>query len=228
MATRINNHKLNTQDPYQRGFALELISIATLRRIVLRLKSIPGSILILESIRKHYANKNKTIQVNDFDGSLTLELNLGEHMQSQTFWYGYYSRDIVMLMDNFLSPGMVVFDVGANIGEISLCAARRIGNGGQIYCFEPMPDLFYTHTRNLQRNAMTHAHPFQLGLANQDSVRTIYDATSKHADGTVHAGLGTLYPMQNRSKPVGTIQLTTLDSFCTKHHIKKLDLLRST
>jgi len=51
-------------------------------------------------------------------------------MQSQIFWYGYYSRDIVMTMGRILTPGMVVFDVGANIGEISLYAARRVGSEG--------------------------------------------------------------------------------------------------
>jgi len=96
----------------------------------------PGAILLLEYLRKAFAGADRKITIDDFDGSLTIDLRLNEHLQSQIFWYGYYSRDIVMTMDRILTPGMVVFDVGANIGEISLCAARRVGSEGGVYSFD--------------------------------------------------------------------------------------------
>ena len=37
-----------------------------------------------------------------------------------------------------IKQGMVLFDIGANIGFMSLIAARLVGAGGKVLCFEPL------------------------------------------------------------------------------------------
>ncbi len=101
--------------------------LLTMRRITTRLKYIPGAILIINQLRKFFARNQDCVTVTDYDGDMTATLCLNEHMQSQIFWYGYYSRDIVLLLDKTLKPGMVAVDVGANIGEITMAAAKRVG-----------------------------------------------------------------------------------------------------
>jgi FkbM family methyltransferase len=189
-------------------------------------KRVRGAVLLLRHVRKAFAIADREITIDDFDGDLVIDLRLNEHMQSQIFWYGYYSRDIVMALDGLLSPGMVVFDVGANIGEISLCAAKRVADGGRVYCFEPMPALYETLTYNLSRNELAHAHPIRMGVSNKLGMAQIYRSESNFKDGTVHDGLGTLYPMNNRTTPAGKIQLTSLDAFCQEKQIDRLDLIK--
>jgi FkbM family methyltransferase len=201
-------------------------SLSLLGKLSRSVKRIPGTVLLLEYVRRAFAGDDRKITIDDFDGTLTIDLRLGEHMQSQIFWYGYYSRDIVMTMDELLSLGMVVFDIGANIGEISLYAARRVGEEGSVYCFEPIPALYETLSFNVSRNDLAQAYPIRMGVSNKLGMVPIYRSDSRFADGTVHEGLGTLYPMKNRTTPVGEIQLTTLDAFCEEKQIHRLDLIK--
>lgn len=44
------------------------------------------------------------------------------------------------LIERLTEPGMIVVDVGANIGYYMLLFANFIGEKGKIICFEPEPD----------------------------------------------------------------------------------------
>jgi len=201
-------------------------AIVKLRKLSITLKKMPGAVLLLGKLRKLYSNSDRSVKIDDFDGEMTIDLRLGEHMQSQIFWYGYYNRDIVMAMGNILHPGMVVFDVGGNIGEIALCAARRVGDAGSVYSFEPIPGLYDTLQYNLSRNGLDQAHPIPVGVSNKVGSARIYVCGSRGGDGTVNEGLGTLYPSEATPLLSCEIKLTTLDDFCNEMSIDRLDLIK--
>src|SRR3990172_3951145 len=48
-----------------------------------------------------------------------------------------YETHVTAAMRPLLQPGMVVVDVGANIGYYTLLAAARVGPGGKVIAFEP-------------------------------------------------------------------------------------------
>ncbi len=56
------------------------------------------------------------------------------------FILGYHEPVIQKLLADFLKPGKVYYDVGANVGFFSMIAARIVGDSGKVICFEPMPD----------------------------------------------------------------------------------------
>lgn len=201
-------------------------ALMQLRRITLPLRRVTGAILILELVRKMFARAGRPVWVSDFDGHLRLRLRLDEHMQSQIFWYGYYSRDIVLLLDRLLRPGMVVCDVGANIGEITLAAARRVGAGGRVYAFEPMPALYARLCEHLSLNGIQQVTAVPMGLADRGGRAVIYRRDTPYADGTVNEGLGSLFADGQRSSAAGEIELTTLDDYCAQAGIERLDLLK--
>jgi len=205
---------------------LDDATLVRLRRLTVAIKKIPGTILLLEHLRTYFARDARTVTVNDFDGNLTVDLCLGEHMQSHIFWYGYYSRDIVLTMNKLLQAGMVVCDVGANIGEISMAAAQRVGAAGHVFAFEPMPALHEKLVFNLSRNRLHQVDPVCKGLADKAGIAPIYFAASSFADGTKHEGLGTLYPSEQRASLAGEIELTTLDSFFAEAQPSRLDLVK--
>lgn len=51
-----------------------------------------------------------------------------------------------------LRPGMVFYDLGANIGLFSLLAARMVGPGGRVFSFEPDAEVAARLARNIERN----------------------------------------------------------------------------
>jgi FkbM family methyltransferase len=65
-------------------------------------------------------------------------------------------RDVERTFLGLLSPGDVVYDIGANIGWYTLLAARRVGPAGRVLAFEPS----LANARYVQRNAASN------GLAN--------------------------------------------------------------
>jgi len=54
-------------------------------------------------------------------------------------WLGTYEADKQRLFAEHVKPGMVVYDIGANVGFYTLLASRLIGPTGHVYSFEPLP-----------------------------------------------------------------------------------------
>ena len=61
----------------------------------------------------------------------------------KNYWLGTYEPELQAAVRHWLRPGMVVYDVGANIGYISLLLARAVEasptTAGHVYAFEPLP-----------------------------------------------------------------------------------------
>ncbi len=50
-----------------------------------------------------------------------------------------YEPPVTKIFQQYLRPGMVALDIGANIGYFSLLAASLVGSGGLVYAWEPAP-----------------------------------------------------------------------------------------
>ena len=65
---------------------------------------------------------------------------------------GYWERWITNVFLELIEPGMVVVDIGANVGYYSLLAAEKVGDRGRVVCFEANPELADIAFQNLQIN----------------------------------------------------------------------------
>lgn len=59
--------------------------------------------------------------------------------REKTLWLGNYEPELMRAIDRFGRPAMLAYDVGANIGYVSLALARRAGPAGSVVAFEPLP-----------------------------------------------------------------------------------------
>jgi len=48
----------------------------------------------------------------------------------------------VKFLESIVIEGMNVIDIGANIGITTVAIGKRIGRGGKLYSFEPVPEYF--------------------------------------------------------------------------------------
>ncbi len=69
--------------------------------------------------------------------------------------HGMLEPDDVRFFLALLGPGMTVLDVGANIGQYTLLAARRVGAAGRIHAFEPTPAVAASLRRNVAFNGLS-------------------------------------------------------------------------
>ena len=119
---------------------------------------------------------------------------------------GTFDKGTTKLFGKLIKPGMVVLDIGANVGYYSLFAARLAGEKGRIFSFEPAPDNFALLVRNIEVNGFKNIVPLQQAVSNKTGKGTLF--LSKETD--LHH-LGT--PDENGTISVVTV---TVDEFVKK------------
>lgn len=77
-----------------------------------------------------------------------------------------YGQDEQAVMRRFVKPGMVVYDVGANLGVYSALLSSLTGGSGKLVIFEPNPDLLPPLRRTVE--AMGNATLVSLALSDTD------------------------------------------------------------
>ena len=108
---------------------------------------------------------------------LWLELN---PRTGQQYLHGEVEPAIQEILSKRLKPGMVFYDLGANIGFFSLLAARLVGASGQVFSFEPDPEIIARLRRNIARNGFTNATVIEAGVwsASGDLIFVVADQSS--------------------------------------------------
>jgi FkbM family methyltransferase len=80
---------------------------------------------------------------------LTLDLRT-----EKDYWLGTYEPQLQQALADFTGPGMTVYDVGANIGYVSLMAAAIVGDAGIVYAFEALPENVERLAGNVRMNEL--------------------------------------------------------------------------
>lgn len=84
---------------------------------------------------------------------------------------GVYDLGLTEVIWRLVEPGDVVIDAGANIGYVTSLMAARVGQDGQVYSFEPHPEIFDDLLENQNRwresNRWEHVHVRQVALSNR-------------------------------------------------------------
>jgi FkbM family methyltransferase len=63
-----------------------------------------------------------------------------------------------------IKPGWVVYDVGANKGQMALAFSRAVGATGKVMAFEPAPREAKSLRANILRNGLNNVDVFELAL----------------------------------------------------------------
>ncbi len=104
-----------------------------------------------------------------------------------------------------VSPGMVVFDVGANIGFYTSLFADLVGSTGRVHAFEPDPLSFGILKHRTARQGNVTAT--QAAVGDRSGSITLFCNRSNRADNRVHASLG------EETAETVEVPLTTLDDY---------------
>lgn len=71
------------------------------------------------------------------------------------YWLGTYELELQDALRELVKPGMTAYDVGANIGYISLMLADLTGADGQVFAFEALPSNTQRWQENVNLNGMS-------------------------------------------------------------------------
>ena len=65
---------------------------------------------------------------------------------------GIYEPFTMRIIDKFVNSGDVCFDVGANVGAVTMALAQKTTSGGRVFSFEPGPPIYDRLVQNLLLN----------------------------------------------------------------------------
>jgi FkbM family methyltransferase len=127
----------------------------------------------------------------------------------------------------YLREGMTVFDVGANVGELTLLFSRFAGAGGSVHAFEPSRAAFerlenVCRAANRQRVVLNN-----LALSDKNGFIRLH----VYEDDYLSFNSQAARPLKDYGleiEPVGIeeISATTIDDYCDEKGIEQIDLLK--
>jgi FkbM family methyltransferase len=119
-----------------------------------------------------------------------------------------------------ISPGDVVFDIGANVGFFSLIAARAVGPQGAVHAFEAVPECAREVERNARRNGLRNVRVHALAVADVDG--TIELLRSRHPGG---ATVSQVDRPRDFTEAL-TVPATTLDRFVARGGVRPPNVVK--
>ena len=131
-------------------------------------------------------------------------------------WFIYWGFQEVSMKKLFslIREGDYVVDVGANVGAVTLNAAKLVGDKGRVFSFEPDPVNFIRLQRNFSLNKFDNIKLTSKALGDIEGKGFIRVVTERNLGG-------------NRLSTTGTpIEIITLDDFIKREKINRVDLIK--
>jgi FkbM family methyltransferase len=142
-----------------------------------------------------------------------MKVNVTHRMASYIYWRGAHEWAPLMLLQKELKKGMVVYDIGGNIGEMALFCAHKVGNEGKVYSFEPLDETYEVLRENIALNKYDNRlKAFNVALSDKTGEADLFAASEQNDLGSFEDGSHTLYATKDRGTFLQTIRMDTLDN----------------
>ncbi|HEV7743973.1 MAG TPA: FkbM family methyltransferase [Pyrinomonadaceae bacterium] len=122
----------------------------------------------------------------------------------------------------------VVFDVGANIGDYSLCVKRHLP-AAQIYAFEPALSTFQQLEKHLAAAGNGNIKPYNIGFSDAEKTVELHSYTIEGQEVSLLASIDVRQPTQVvdvKTSASERIQVQTIDRFCEVEGIERIEFLK--
>jgi FkbM family methyltransferase len=129
----------------------------------------------------------------------------------------HHEAEIVQWLSENIKPGMVVFDVGANIGSYALTLARLVGPAGRVFTIEADPDIAAVLSENIRANRLFQVTVIQGAAYREARMMRLGRAAASSS----YSGLYYENPEEWIEVPA-----FTLDEVAAREGLKRLDLVK--
>ena len=136
-----------------------------------------------------------------YDDTAVIRVSLGDYLQQRIFFDGYYERALIGWLKKSLKPTDVFWDVGANVGAVTLVASRLCE---RVIAFEPDPRTLPLLADNIRRNERQNVEIVPAALGSAPGTAILHQAA------TMNTGMSSL--IDDRSPTVGQISVDVLEA----------------
>lgn len=178
---------------------------------------------VSEALRRYYPVKRGLTTIHNFDGDLTISVDRASYVTSAIYWRGHHSTHIAKFLQEHLRPDMTFVDVGANMGELTLVAGKRLEHG-RVLAFEPVPDIFEELSRNVAINNLSRVELFNIGLFDTTASLPIFRLRDINF-GTINDGVPSLFSTGDDRQQV-MVPLRRFDELARQCSLQRLDVMK--
>ncbi|MDQ8184548.1 FkbM family methyltransferase [Pelagicoccus sp. SDUM812002] len=153
-----------------------------------------------------------------FDGYLgKYSVNIDtKYKVERIMWTGKFEEKLVALASKRVTEGSVCFDVGGNVGAITIALSDKVGDTGRVHTFEPNPTNFGRLSANLALNPVLEKCVTLNNVGISDQPGTLYWSEDPGNPG--NGMLGEQGDIESK--------VITLDSYCEQNAIGKIDFMK--
>lgn len=173
-------------------------------------------------LQSHIPDDGLIISLNG-PGALKVRIRRSDVVGRAIFENGLFEPAEVEFVRRFLKPGMVFFDVGANLGQYTVVGAAQVGPLGAVHSFEPSTRMYAELRFNVGLNAAGDVCRLnQLAVADKNGLARL---SVQEPGKEVYGSLGT----QSWAAPtVGheTVCTISLDGYVAEQGIAHVDLIK--
>lgn len=152
-------------------------------------------------------------------GDSMIQIDTASFLEWSLYAYGAYEAGTVALLEGLTHSGAVVFDVGANVGIVTLPLARAAGAAGHLHAFEPHPALRARLIENCALNNLRQVTVSAYALGSEPGSFPLYASTD------ANQGTGSLRRMSAQTEEID-VTVTTLDAYVAEQNIERLDVIK--
>lgn len=140
-------------------------------------------------------------------------------------WFRYFEADYeqenVAFLTKTCKEGMVVIDIGAHLGLMSVIIAKLIGKHGKLYSFEPTPKTFEILKKIIHINDCDNiVTPFNKAVSNFVGLVDFF------VDENEGSNANSLVGRKDKIRSAQKIEVNTLDNCVAELKLEKLDLIK--
>ena len=148
------------------------LALSTLARLLWRVPYFRGRDRLIAALLQRAQQPTVAVPEDVIDG-LRLTLDFNDHL-SRSFWLIRQLPPSIRIVEAICRSGDVVVDVGANMGYLSIAAARKVGSGGRVIAIEPGSRAFDLLQRNLTLNCASGVTALKVACGERDESVSLF------------------------------------------------------
>jgi FkbM family methyltransferase len=153
--------------------------------------------------------KDAIISKTIYGFDLLINPAIDNGVEHSLYYFGTYEKGTLNFIKTHLTEGQIFFDIGANIGLMSIFASYCVGKSGKVYAFEANPETAKLLKYNIELNNISNINIVDKAAGNNTGKITIYN----HWTGN-RGGATLIKPdKETESFEVDLIKIDTVDEY---------------
>lgn len=150
----------------------------------------------------------------------TFEVDIASNFGYQLLTGGVYEQSLVKTLQNYLKPGDIFIDLGANEGYFSVIASQIVGETGRVIAIEPQLRLQPILHRNFNLNSCNNAKVLPVAVSDKSGKASVHLSSNMNT-GSSSLVQSTVYPLSKQE-----VVTTTLSEIFQQEDITNCGMIK--